>query len=76
MTTRMQIDQLLPGGIRGDDHWHRGRNANICSRCREDVPEDDVPLMLWSQDGNDMLIYCEKCCGVEKMPPIDEDMVP
>ena len=76
MATKYQIDQIIPGGLLGTDRWHRGTNDNRCSRCDADIAEDEVPMMLWSQDGHDMLIYCEKCLGVERQPPLDEDMVP
>jgi hypothetical protein len=59
--TGPQINQLIPGGIKPADHWHRRRNDNTCSRCRNEIADDEVPLMLWSTDGHDMLIYCEAC---------------
>jgi hypothetical protein len=59
----MDILQLIPGGVLPNDHWHRGTNDRTCSRCRREVPDEDVPLMLWSEDGEDMLIYCEACLG-------------
>jgi hypothetical protein len=59
----------LSGGIKTTDHWHRKTNDRTCSRCRREVPEDDVPLMVWSPDGHDMLIYCERCIAGE--PPLD-----
>jgi hypothetical protein len=62
---------VIPGGIKPTDHWHVETNDNTCSRCRQDVPEEDVPLLLWSDDGNDMLIYCGKCMGWE--PPLDDE---
>lgn len=54
---------MVPGGIKPADHWHVETNDSTCSRCREAVPEDDVPLMLWSDNGKDMLIYCTRCLG-------------
>lgn len=45
------------------DHWHVGRNDNTCSRCRKPVPDDDVPIMVFANDGDRMLIYCEGCIG-------------
>ncbi len=74
MATKLQIDQILPGGILGTDHWHRLTNDNTCSRCDADIAEGEVPLMLWSQDGHDMLIYCERCLGVTRSPdwPADD----
>jgi hypothetical protein len=52
---------MIPGGIKPTDHWHRGTNDGTCSRCRAAIAEDEVPLMLWTEDGADMLIYCQKC---------------
>jgi hypothetical protein len=66
MATKAQIDQIIPGGIRGDDFIHRKTTDGTCSRCREDIPEDDFSLMLWSQDGENLLIYCDKCCVKQK----------
>ncbi len=57
------LERLIPGGVLLNDYWHRGTNDGTCSRCRCEVPEVDVPLMLWSEDGEDMLIYCEACLG-------------
>jgi hypothetical protein len=56
--------QFVPGGIKPTDHWHRKTNDGTCSRCRALVPEDEVPLMMWSPDGQDMLIFCESCLGI------------
>lgn len=61
LTRRQIIDQIVPGGLRGTDHIHRKTNDNTCSRCREDIDDDEVPLMLWSQDGENLLIFCEEC---------------
>lgn len=61
--TIVPIDALVPGGIKPTDHWHRITNDGTCSRCRREIPDDEVPLMFWSDDGQDMLIYCEPCLG-------------
>jgi late competence protein required for DNA uptake (superfamily II DNA/RNA helicase) len=58
--------QLIPGGIQPSDHVHRRKNDMTCSRCRSEIAEDEVPLMLWLNAGEDMLIYCERCLGVER----------
>ena len=78
MTARpsLSIFAIVPGGLKPTDHWHRMTNDNTCSRCRAPVSDDDVPLMLWSEDGNDMLIYCEACLGVTKPPPFEDDEAP
>jgi hypothetical protein len=61
---QLRLADVIPGGVRPTDHWHRGTNApQTCSRCRSLLPEHEVPLMLWSDNG-DMLIYCEDCLGV------------
>jgi hypothetical protein len=59
----MEIAQIVPGGVLPNDHWHRGTNDGTCSRCRREVSDEDVPLMLWSKNGKNMLIYCETCLG-------------
>lgn len=60
------VDQFVPGGIKPTDHWHQGTSDNTCSRCREEIPDRDVPLLIWANDGHDMLAYCEKCLDIEK----------
>jgi hypothetical protein len=65
----MDAATIIPGGIRPSDHWHRRTNDGTCSRCRREVPEDDVPLLLWRNDGHDMLAYCERC--LNGLPPLD-----
>lgn len=55
-------EDLIPGGIKPTDHWHIGTNDDTCSRCRKEVPEKDVPLLLFrGEHGDDVLIYCEAC---------------
>jgi len=62
--TQVHLTQIIPGGILPNDHWHRGTNDGTCSRCRREARwGDGVPVMLWKNDGNDMLIYCEACLG-------------
>lgn len=38
----------------------RGR-TDTCSKCGHSIAEDHVPLILWSNDGNTMWVYCEAC---------------
>ena len=60
----ISIDQLVPGGIRPDDHWHHSTYDDTCSRCRQPIAEDEVPLLIWrGEDGADMLSYCPTCMG-------------
>ena len=57
----INIADIVPGGILTTDHLHRETNDGICSRCAEIVPEDDFPLMLWTNGGSDLWIYCTRC---------------
>lgn len=62
MKNPLTLDQVIPGGIRPGDFVHVGTNDRTCSRCRADVPDDDVPLMVWDDsDAGRMWIYCEAC---------------
>lgn len=55
------VDMLVPGGILPADHVHHKKNDQTCSRCRWTVEHDEVPLMLWINGGEDLLIYCTTC---------------
>jgi hypothetical protein len=57
---------MIAGGIRATDHWHVLTNDGTCSRCRREVPDGEVPLLLWR--GSDLLIYCERC--LHGLPPL------
>ena len=63
MRQPLTIESLVPGGILATDHLHVTTNDGTCSRCRRLVPDAEVPLMLWLNDGEDLLIYCPACCG-------------
>ena len=67
---QVHLTEIIPGGILPTDHWHRVTDDGTCSRCRQSVPDEDVPLRLWQNNGSDMLTYCEACLGVEK--PTDD----
>lgn len=60
--TKIMPSDLVPGGIKPDDHWHVGFDDGTCSRCRSPIPDNNVPLRLFRDD--DQLVYCETCCGV------------
>lgn len=62
----IDINKWIPGGILPTDHVHRGTNDNTCSRCRTEVPEGQVPLLLWNESGEEMMIYCKDCLGIPK----------
>lgn len=60
---QVHLAQIIPYGILPSDYWHRGTNDRTCSRCRREVPDCEAPLMLWRNDGDDLLIYCGACLG-------------
>lgn len=35
--------------------------TDTCSKCGGTIPEEHVPLMTWSADGELMWVFCEKC---------------
>ncbi len=43
------------------DHVNHDTSDELCSRCRNPVKEDEIPLRVWSHDGKDMWIYCPPC---------------
>jgi hypothetical protein len=59
------IEELVPGGILTTDHLHVGTYDETCSRCRKPIPEEQVPLLIWTNNGDDMRSYCCDCLGVE-----------
>jgi hypothetical protein len=59
------VKDIVPGGIKATDHVHRETNDNRCSRCNTPIADDEVPLLLWGDDGRNMLIYCEACTGAK-----------
>lgn len=36
-------------------------DTSTCSKCGHSIPEDHVPLMMWSRDGNYLWVFCEAC---------------
>jgi len=47
--------------IKESDHVNHDTSDLLCSRCRNPVKENDIPLKVWKHDGKDMLIYCPSC---------------
>jgi len=39
-------------------------DTDACSKCGHEIPDEAVPLILWSKDGNSMWVYCKKCEGM------------
>ena len=62
------IAMFVPGGVLPDDHVHRGKHDNSCSRCGWTVPNDEVPMMFWLS-GDDLLIYCVTCLAAPRPAP-------
>lgn len=60
---QLNIEDLVPDGIRQTDFLHRSTYDETCSRCREPIAEDDVPILLWVNDGEDMYAFCRECTG-------------
>jgi hypothetical protein len=40
-----------------------GGVTDTCSKCGHTIPDEHVPLMLWSDHGDMMWVYCEGCEG-------------
>jgi hypothetical protein len=59
----VDIRNVVPGGILPSDHLHVKTNDRTCSRCRREIDDEAVPLMLWIEPGDDMFIFCPSCCG-------------
>ncbi len=68
----IDITELIPGGIKGSDHLHRGTYYETCSRCRLEFAEDDIPLLCRVHDGRDLYAFCRDCNGLESIDPPDE----
>jgi hypothetical protein len=55
------IRDIVPGGFLPTDHVHVHGNDNTCSRCRCEIDECEMPLMLWFGGGDRLLIFCWAC---------------
>ena len=74
-TTPLTVEMMVPGGILPTDHWHRNSDDGTCSRCRAQTLDDQVPLLIWSSGGHDMLRYCEPCLGIAAHYGEDDEYV-
>ena len=54
------IEKVIPGGILPTDHAHRVTVDGTCSRCRREIDDDEVPIMLWTDDDT-LWMYCNGC---------------
>jgi hypothetical protein len=73
MASPIKIEKLVPGGILPSDRLHVGTYDETCSRCRKPIPEEQVPLLLWTNHGNDLFSFCCDCLGVESGPSPEEE---
>lgn len=69
----ISIEDLIPGGILPTDHLHVGTYDETCSRCRLPIPEEQVPLQLWVNGGDDMFSFCSDCLDWESSPYSEEE---
>ena len=68
------VEDLVPGGVLPTDFCHVKTFDETCSRCRKAIPEDDIPLLLWIGDGENMYAYCRDCNGFDDTdPPTPDD---
>jgi hypothetical protein len=57
----IDVADVVPGGLLPTDYVHVHTNDGTCSRCRREIDDGEVPLMLWIGDGERMLIFCWDC---------------
>lgn len=59
------LTNLPFGGIRKTDVLFVETHDGTCSRCREEIAEDEVPLLLWPNPeetgGELMYAFCTRC---------------
>jgi len=64
----VDVADFVPGGIKPTDVWKQLVNDGRCSRCAELVSDRDNPLMIFSDDGDALLVYCYRCLEVPASP--------
>ena len=58
----IDLAAVVPGGIWSTDHVHDPGYDETCIRCRTQIADDDVPLLVWlPPDQRRMLAYCRYC---------------
>ncbi len=62
------VADFVPGGIKSTDVWKQMVNNGRCSRCAKLVSDREQPLMLFSDDGDAMLLYCRRCLEIPASP--------
>jgi hypothetical protein len=63
------IADCVPGGIKPTDVWKQLVNNGRCSRCFKLVSNYEKPLLLFSDDGDAMLLYCRRCLEIPALSP-------
>jgi len=46
------------------NHPRLGQSRRViadCSKCGVEIPDHEMPFVLWSKDGNRMWCYCSEC---------------
>ena len=72
--TDMSLETFVPGGIQPSDHVYVIVSDNACSRCRREIREEEVPLMIWAgREGTFLWIYCDDCIGWQHNTPPEVD---
>jgi hypothetical protein len=66
------VADFVPGGIKPTDVWKQLVNNGRCSRCAKLVSDHEQPLMLFSDDGDALLVYCSRCHELPASPDARE----
>ncbi len=61
MSKGIAVEYLVPGGVLLTDHLHVGTHDDTCSRCRRKIPEDENALMFWTNGGQCLWMFCNRC---------------
>jgi len=57
----MTEDNVLTANVLESDHLYFDTMHDKCSRCRELLRKEDVPLILWKEDKRYVYVYCPSC---------------
>jgi hypothetical protein len=61
---KIDITDVLPGGLLASDYLHVKTNDGTCSRCRKEIRDNRQPsLILWVGRGENMYVFCAECVG-------------
>lgn len=59
---KVNLSDIVPGGILPGDRAHSAADDGSCSRCGE-KDDEDVALLLWLRDSDVTWRYCSGCMG-------------